>query len=98
MERNQWADRFTDNVVRRTERDSGTSVYVVFLLLCIPMLLAITFSFIVVETNQDIFGSMDVIEIAFSTILVGEPDSCSTRTPARTTTTRQGTSNGWTPS
>lgn len=72
MERNQWADRFTDNVVRRTERDSDTSVYVVFLLLCIPMFLAIVFSFFVVETNQDIFDSMDIIEIAFSTIFVSE--------------------------
>ena len=72
MERNQWADRFTDNVVRRTERDSGTSVYVVFLLLCIPMFLAIVFSVFVVETNQDIFDSTGIIEIAFSTIFIGE--------------------------
>ena len=71
MERNEWADRFTDNVIRRTDRDSSTSAYVVLLLLAFPPILAVAFGAFVVLGNREIFGTDD-LTIPIVTALVGE--------------------------
>ncbi len=72
MERNGWADRFTDNVIRRTERDICMSVYVVLLLLVLPPVAAAVFCPLIIEINHDIFVDGSDLAIAVVTAMVGE--------------------------
>lgn len=72
MERNEWADRFADNVVRRTELDNRTSLYVVLMLLVLPPIVAVILSTYVVIENPDVFVDPDDVTFAIVTAMITE--------------------------
>lgn len=55
MERNVWADRFVDNVVRRSEQDVISKTVLITLLLILPVTLAFIFCGYVIGDNPDDF-------------------------------------------
>ena len=73
MERNEWADRFVDNVVRRSDWDTITKTSVITLVLVFPIVFALLFSFYVFYENPDVFlDSENSILVALVVSLVGE--------------------------
>ena len=73
MERNEWADGFVDNVVRRSDWDTITKTSVITLVLVFPIVFALLFSFYVFYENPDIFlDSENSILVALVVSLVGE--------------------------
>ena len=55
MERNQWADRFTDTVVRRTDYDSVPGTDTVVLILLIPAIFGLLVTTVILIYHADIF-------------------------------------------
>lgn len=64
MERNQWADRFTDTVVRRTDYDSVPGTDTVVLILLIPAIFGLLVTAVILIYHAEVFDDPDTTYIA----------------------------------
>lgn len=63
MQRNQWADRFTDIVVRRTDYDSVPGTDTVILILLVPMLISVVVTSLLLAYHANVFDNADTLYI-----------------------------------
>lgn len=73
MQRNQWADRFTDIVVRRTDYDSVPGTDTVILILLIPMLISVVVASLLMAYHANVFDNADTLYI---TAIMGMLTEC----------------------